>query len=82
MNMSNDQERRMARVRKKAPSRERAYKMQRIALSLCLDHVEPFPEGCTDCNDAAFLLEMSEFLLDVRQAFRGGAREVGSGRGR
>ena len=79
--MSTDQERKMARIRKTVPSRVRAYKMQRIALSLCEDHVEPFPEGCTDCADAMFLLEMSEFMLDVRQAFRGGARQVGSARG-
>lgn len=72
--MSNLQEQMMARVRKRAPSRERAYKMRRIAMSLCEDHLE-ITAYCFDCEDAEFLEEMSEFLLDLRVAVRGVPRE-------
>ena len=60
--MSNEQEQQMARARKRAPSRDKAEEVRRIVMSLCEEHVEPFPEGCTDCKDAARLEYVAEFL--------------------
>jgi len=57
------------RARKNTPSREKAEQVHRIAL---------FLEDGSD--DQMLLMEVSEFLLDVRQAFRGGRREIGGSR--
>ncbi len=53
------------RVTKTAPSRDKAEAVHRIAL---------FLED--DSDDQVLLMEVSEFLLDVRQALRGGRRRT------
>jgi len=60
-----DQE--LNRVRKRAPSRERAEEVRRIGLLL-------------DGEDQALLFEVADFLLDVRRALRGSRRDVSGGR--
>ncbi len=63
--MADQQEQMLNRVRKKAPSRDKAEAVHRIAL---------FLED--DSDDQVLLMEVSEFLLDVRQALRGGRRRT------
>lgn len=63
------QEQMLNRARKTAPSRDKAEAVRRIAL---------FLED--DSDDQRLLMEVSEFLLDVRQALRGGRRSVGGSR--
>ena len=63
MNINIQQEQMLNRVRKTAPSRDKAESVNRIAL---------FLEDGSD--DQRLLMEVSEFLLDVRQALRGGRR--------
>jgi len=53
------------KVRKTAPGRDKAEAVHRIAL---------FLED--DSDDQKLLIEISEFLLDVRQALRGGRRRT------
>ena len=57
MNINIQQEQMLNRVRKTAPSRDKAESVNRIAL---------FLEDGSD--DQKLLMEVSEFLLDVRQA--------------
>ncbi len=59
------QEQMLNRIRKTAPSRDKAESVHRIAL---------FLED--DSDDQKLLMEVSEFLLDVRQALRGGRRRT------
>ncbi len=51
------------RLRNTVPSRQKAVDLQRIALFL-------------DGDDAELLNRISEFLLDARQALRGGERSI------
>ena len=67
--MTDMQTQMLNRARKNTPSREKAEAVHRIAL---------FLED--DSDDQKLLFEVSEFLLDVRQAFRGGRREIGGSR--
>lgn len=67
--MTTQQEQLINRIRKTAPSREAAEDVRRIALSL--------PDGS---DDQALLLRVADFLLDARQALRGGRRDVAGGR--
>ena len=55
------------RIRKACPGRERIEDIRRIGISI-------------DGPDGALLLEVAEYLLDVRQVLRGGRREIDGGR--
>jgi len=63
MGTDQQQQEAMNRIRKRAFSREVCEDVRRIGLSL---------EG----DDEALLVSVADFLLDARQALRGGRREV------
>ena len=55
------------KLRKRCPSRETIVEMQRIALSL-------------DGDDEVLAMDMADFLLEVRQALRGGRLNMSGGK--
>ena len=67
MNDKQLSEQRIARIRKRCPSRETIIEVQRVALSL-------------DGEDERLLMATADFLLEVRQALRGGRLNVSGGK--
>ena len=61
MHQPSDQQ--INRLRNTVPSRQKAVDLQRLALTM-------------DGDDADLLNRVSDFLLDARQALRGGLRDI------